>query len=219
MLIFVALVVMVPAADAQPRVLVTGDSMATFLDVELRALLEPAGSGRVLAEIRNGTGLTKPFVFDWMRHATRQVARRRPDAIVASMGVNDGWPIDGSKCCRSRRWEAGYARLVERLDRRWRAAGVRHVYWLTIPEPVLSFLTTRIRAVNRALARTRGVALVDTRALLTPGGRFVARMETSPGVVEQVRSEDGVHLWHAGARIVATAVVARLREDGVVTIP
>jgi hypothetical protein len=146
------------------------------------------------------------------------VARRRPDVIVATMGVNDGWPIGHAKCCRSRRWETGYARRVERLTRRWRAAGVERVYWLTIPEPVLSFISTRVHAVNRALGRTRGVALIDTRPVLTPAGTFVARAETSPGVVEQLRSEDGVHLWHAGARLVARAIVARLGADGIVVI-
>ena len=61
--------------------------------------------------------------------------------------------------------------------------------------------------------------MIDAYALLTPDGVFVEEMETSPGVVEQIRSEDGVHLWHAGARLVATTVTARLQADGVVTIP
>ena len=101
------------------------------------------------------------------------------------------------------------------LARRWRRAGVDRVYWLTLPEPVLSFITTRVHAVNAAIERTRAGSIVDTRPRLTPTGRVVAHAETSPGVVERIRSEDGVHLWWPGARLVAAAVIARMEADGV----
>ena len=203
-----------PAAAAEtPRILATGDSMMLLTDEELRRAL--AGRARVGSDIRVATGLTKPHLFDWHAYAERQMRRRRPDVVVAAMGANEAFPIGRHKCC-GRRWSVRYALRIERLARAWRRHGAKAVYWLTLPEPVESFITPRIRGVNRAVRLARGVRLIDAYALLTPAGIFVRDMETSPGVVEQVRSEDGVHLWWAGARIVAAEIARRLEADGFV---
>jgi hypothetical protein len=207
------LAVAAPAASAgeAPRILATGDSMMMLTDRQLRDAL--AGRAHVSSDVRAATGLTKPHLFDWQHYARRQMTRRRPDVVVAAMGANEAFPIGRAKCC-GRRWSIRYARRVERLARAWRRHGAAAVYWLTLPEPVASFITPRIRGVNRAVRLARGIRLVDAYALLTPDGVFVREMETSPGVVEQVRSEDGVHLWWPGARIVAAEIVRRLEADG-----
>jgi hypothetical protein len=205
-----------PAAaggEARPRVLATGDSMMLLTDRQLRAALAPAGRAVVMSDVRVATGLTKPHLFDWERHAKRQLRRRRPDVVVAAMGANDAFPIGRARCCGTR-WRMAYARRIERLARAWRRGGVERVYWLTLPEPVPSVLTERFAGVNAAVDRARGIAVVDTRPILTPDGVFVAEMETSPGRVEKVRSDDGVHLWWAGARLVAAAIAERMEADG-----
>lgn len=204
------------AAAAAPRVLATGDSSMLLTDRQLRDSL--ADRAHVSIDVRPATGLTKPHLFDWQHYAKRQMLRRRPDVVVASMGANEAFPIGRAKCC-GKRWSVRYARRVTRLARAWRRRGAKAVYWLTVPEPVTSFITPRIRGVNRAVRRARGIRIIDAYALLTPDGVFVEEMETSPGVVEQVRSEDGVHLWWPGARIVAAAIVARLEADGFVPPP
>ena len=204
------------AANEAPRVLATGDSMMLLVDEELRAAL--AGRARVASDVRPASGLTKPHLLDWRRHARRQMLRRRPDVVVMAMGANESFPIGRAKCCGAR-WSARYALRVERVARTWRRRGAETVLWLTLPEPVRSFMTARIRGVNRAIRRARGIRLVDAHALLTPDGVFVREMETRPGVVEQIRSDDGVHLWWPGARIVAAEVVRRLEAGGLVAPP
>jgi uncharacterized protein len=201
------------AASDAPRILATGDSMMLLTDEQLRDAL--ANRAHVLSDVRVATGLTKPHLFDWRAYARRQMVRRRPDVVVMAMGANEAFPIDRVRCC-GRRWSIRYAKLVERQARAWRRHGAKAVYWLTLPEPVLSFVTTRMRAVNRAVRRARGIRLIDAYALLTPDGRFRREMETAPGVVEQVRSDDGVHLWHPGARLVAGEIARRLEADGFV---
>jgi hypothetical protein len=203
------------ARPAAPRVLATGDSMITFVDRELRLLLGPAGAARVVSDIRNATGVTKPWLLDWRAHARRQALRHRPRIVVATMGANDVHPIRGVRCCGAR-WSRFYAARIEQLVREWRRAGVRHVYWLTLPIQAHARLEPLFTAVNRAVLRVRGVRVVDVRPIVNPGGHYVSEMEVAPGDVRQIRSEDGVHLWHAGARLVAEAVAARLRADGLV---
>jgi hypothetical protein len=204
------------AADARPlRVLATGDSMMMLTDRELKRALE--GRAIVMRDVRVATGLTKPHLIDWVGYAGRQAERRRPDVVVVAMGANDGFRLRGARCCKGR-WVGRYARRIEAVAQAWRSRGARAVYWLTLPAPVPGFLTPRFQGVNAALDRApRGVTVIDTRPLLTPFGSFVKEAETSPGVIEQIRSNDGVHLWWPGARIVARTVVARMEADGLLS--
>ncbi|HEX2087971.1 MAG TPA: hypothetical protein VHF89_19950, partial [Solirubrobacteraceae bacterium] len=201
-----------PAAAAAPlRVLATGDSMMLLTDIELRAALEDA---RVVSDIRVATGLTKPHLLDWRRHAVWQARRHRPDVVIAAMGANDAYALRRARCC-GRRWVARYARRIDALARAWRRGGADRVYWLTLPAPQHAKMRRQFDGVNAAVRRARRVRTIDTRPLLSPDGEFHAELETSPGTVERVRSTDGVHLWWPGARMVAAAIEERLRADGV----
>ena len=211
-LVLLAIAAPAAASDA-PRILATGDSMMMLTDEQLRHAL--ADRAHVSSDVRSATGLTKSHLFDWHGYARRQMLRRRPDVVVAAMGANEAFPIGRVKCC-GLRWSIRYARRIDRLALAWRRHGAKAVYWLTLPEPVKSFITPRIRGVNRAVRLTRAVRVVDVYPLLTPDGVFVREMETRPGVVEQIRSDDGVHLWWPGARIVAGEIALRLEADGFV---
>jgi hypothetical protein len=68
--------------------------------------------------------------------------------------------------------------------------------------------------VNAAIERARRIRVVDVRPIVNPGGLYHHELEVAPGDVQQIRYEDGVHLWWPGARLVADAVLARLRADG-----
>ena len=209
-----ALAAPAPPAHAAPlRILATGDSMLMLTDRVLRRTLEPTGRARVISAIHAATGLTKPWLLDWPRHAATQVRRHRPDVVLVTMGANDVHPIDGAPCCGGRRWVARYAAHIERLTKVWRRGGVRRVYWLTLPIQAHARLAPVFTGVNAAIARAR-VAVFDVRPIVNPGGRYVHEVEVAPGVVEQIRSADGVHLWWAGARLVAGGIIERLRADG-----
>ena len=206
------------AATARPRILATGDSMMLLTDRELRAALAPTGRAVVRDDVRPATGLTKPHLLDWVRHARRQARRYRPDVVVVTMGANEGFPLGTARCCGAR-WRTAYEARIERVSRAWRRGGVERVYWLTLPEPIPSVLSARFAGVNAAVSRARGIAVVDTRPILTPDGVFLQELETAPGRVEKIRSDDGVHLWWPGARLVAAAVVERLEDDGILRRP
>ena len=206
------------AAQARPlRVLVTGDSMMLLTDRYLKQTLTAAGA-QVRTEIHVATGVTKPDLLDWAALARRQAERRRPDVVIATMGANDGYPIRGARCCGAR-WTARYATRIRRLMRSWSREGHTRVYWLTLPAPDDVELGRQFDAVNRAVTRAAApipsAAIVDLRPVITPTGGFQPRMAID-GVEQQIRSDDGVHLWWPGARLAADTIVARLRADGVV---
>lgn len=217
LLVVLALLAAAPAAQARPqRVLVTGDSMMLLTDRYLKQGLEQGGAASVHVDIRVATGLSKPHLLDWGALARRQSARYRPDVVVATLGANDGWPIRGARCCGSR-WVARYATRARRVMRTWSRAGAARVYWLTLPAPDDAALGRQFAAVNAAAQRAArgvpGAAIVDLRPVITPTGAFQQRMAID-GVDQQIRSNDGVHLWWPGARLAADHVLARLRADG-----
>jgi hypothetical protein len=204
-----------PAAHAErPRVLVTGDSSVMFTDEVLRRTLHASRAARVTLDRHVATGLAKPWLLRWERHAAWQARRRRPDVVITSMGANDIHPIGRSQCCAAG-WVRAYAGRIGRLARVWRRGGARRVYWLTLPIQAHARLEPLFTAVNLAVERAHGIEVIDVRPVVNPSGRYHHELEVAPGVVEQIRHEDGVHLSQAGAELVAAAVVARLRADGI----
>jgi hypothetical protein len=91
------------------------------------------------------------------------------------------------------------------------------VYWLTLPLPRDPRRQEIARAVNAAIAvaaqpfRSQ-VRVLDMSGVFTPGGRYRAAMPVG-GRNTIVRRPDGIHLNDAGARLAATDVMARLRND------
>jgi hypothetical protein len=205
-----------------PRVLVTGDSMVEPLDRQLGAAVKRAG-GRAFRDPRPGTGLTRPLILDWVRHARRQAKRHRPRATVMFIGANDSAALragDGREveCCR-RAWIAAYADRVERMMRIYRRGSRAWVYWVTLPMPRGREHWPRFKATNLAIAQAgeaagERVRVVDTIPALSPGNRYRRRVEYR-GRTVTVRDKDGVHLTVGGSRIVRDLVTRAMRADGV----
>ena len=162
-----------------------------------------------------GTGITKSFVFGWVKMSRLQAWSLAPRATVVSIGAGDIYPLRvGARlvgCC-SLPWLRAYASRVRTMDAAWRSSGP--VYWLTLPRPGNAGLARFNGAVNRALTLA-GVALIDLRPAITPRGRY-RRTVFRAGRRLVLRQLDGVHLGRDGRRIAASLVRERLVADGVV---
>ena len=73
------------------RVLVTGDSLATYVGLQLTNLTGSAGLVSVSMIDRNGTGLTNPSFFNWQKAARTDMDKRDPEVVIMIIGGNDGW--------------------------------------------------------------------------------------------------------------------------------
>ena len=186
-----------PAAPASERILATGDSMMYVMQEPLAQQLRARGHD-VTVDGRFGTGLTKPWILDWTKHARTQVAQVRPDVTFMFLGGNDLFPIAGAKCC-GRAWVRGYVRRTRRLIRIY-----GRTVWMTLPAPRDRGLARGFRRVNRAIRRAVALeeraTLVDLVPALTPGFRYRRKMRWG-GQRVIVRQMDGVHLWGAGEQI------------------
>jgi hypothetical protein len=211
-----------PAMGARSgRILASGDSMIEYVDTFLAKRVR-AEHFRVRNDDHIGTGISKPFLLDWVAHARKLARSYRPTASVVFIGANDGFPLkwEGKrrKCC-TRPWRKAYARraqaMMHSLEQQDRAAPV---YWLTLPAARARHWNRIYRSVNLALETAakregEGVRLLDMGAIFTPHGRFRQTIVRG-GRRISVRQSDGIHLNVAGARIAAHAVVRRMRRDG-----
>ena len=119
-------------------VLATGDSMMQIVDVDLARQLEPGGRVSVRSDTRISTGISKPALLNWPRHAASQTRQLHPRATVVFLGANDGFNLRSRsgrlvKCC-SRAWSREYGARARRMMVSYAQHGAGKVYWLLLPQ-------------------------------------------------------------------------------------
>jgi lysophospholipase L1-like esterase len=211
----------VEVVSGRLRMLATGDSEIQELDDMLGGDLAAKGVG-VTGEAHISTGISKPFMFDWVKRAAAQAAGLHPDITVVFIGANDGFPLPAatgrtSYCC-GQAWVAAFAKRTESMMSSYLRDGAGRVYWFTLPAPRNAAAQPVFRAINRAYAIAAasfpyGVELVDLVPVFTPGGVYRQDM-TYDGRTVDVREPDGYHLSLGGDAIAAGVLLGRLRADG-----
>jgi lysophospholipase L1-like esterase len=205
---------------ALKHLLVTGDSLAQPLDVQLARKL--AGDGvATTRDVHLGTGISKTDIVDWGQLSVKQVKDTKPDAVVMFMGANEGFPFPaaggGNVACCSAAWAVTYAQRARSMMDTYRRDGAARVYWLTLPMPRAPARQKVARAVNAAIAvaaqpyRSQ-VRVLDMNEVFTPGGRYRAAMSVD-GRQTLVRRPDGIHLNDAGAGVALDVVLPRIQAD------
>lgn len=202
--------------------LVTGDSMSMPLDAILaRRVADAGGRFDVTRQPHVGTALSQTDLLDWGAESRRQVRKDRPDAVVAFIGANEGFPMAGPggkdvMCC-GRAWAAVYAERARQMMATYRQGGAARVYWLLLPAPRDADRQKISRAVNAAIEVAAQpyraqVRVVDLPAIFTPGGKYRDAMQAG-GRERIVRESDGIHLNDAGAELAAAKVLELMRAD------
>ncbi len=199
------------------RLLATGDSMIELVDSFLKDGLSSHGI-HVRSDARESTGVSKPFLLNWPKHARAQARGIRPDVTVMFLGANDGFPIGSVNCC-DKAWVDAYAKRVESMMNAYSRAGHGLVYWLTLPAPRPAQWKPIYPAVNRAIKQAAAnvdgaVRVLDIAKTFTPHYRFRSSIKWH-GHVQTVRNADGIHLNAAGATIAEQLIARALRRDGV----
>ncbi len=199
----------------RPTILTTGDSMMLNTRDALRSRLR-----RVARTVDNtyvGSGISRPFVIDWLELPGKQVAAYQPDGTVVTLGMQDGRDLDGIGCCGPD-WVAAYARRVKAIMQTYLRGTRGTVVWLNVPFQRNPERAPYTRAVNAAyLLAAEGLPrlkVIDIASVFTPGERYRDSMKVG-GRLRRVRERDGIHFNPAGAKIVARMAVRALRNLGI----
>jgi lysophospholipase L1-like esterase len=215
-----------PAVPSSPqpldRLLVTGDSLSTPLDIEVARKLADQGAGvQVTRDPHLATGISNTGLVDWGQLSSSQAATDDPDAVVLFIGANEGYPMAGPNggqvnCCGAE-WESIFASRVGQMMDNYLDGGVERIYWLTVPtqrDPARKPIADAVnRAIEEAAARHgAAVRVIDLRPTFTPGDSYRDSMEID-GEQTIVRESDGIHLNEEGSSVAADLVLAALHRD------
>jgi len=214
-----------PAASTpQPlnRLLVTGDSLSTPLDIEIARKLADQGAG-VQVDARSAPG-DRDLQFgpvDWAQLSSTQAANDDPDAVVLFIGANEGYPMPGANgaqvsCCGPQ-WEAIFRSRVGQMMDNYLRGGAQRIYWLTIPtqrDPARKPIADAVNLAIQQASAERGAAVrvVDLRPTFTPGDSYRDAM-TIDGKETIVREPDGIHLNEEGSSLAADLVLQAVDKD------
>lgn len=209
----------VPTKNNPLKVLVAGDSLATYVGLQLTNLTDRAGLVDVSLISRNGTGLSNPSFFNWQKAARTDVQKKDPDVVFMVIGGNDGWPMDTPSGQRvqvgSDAWIQEYARRVAAVMSTY-AAGGRAVYWSGPPTARSATWNTIYRKINRAVAGAAnavpGATYVDLFNGTAVDGHYADYVPDN-GKKVKARQGDGVHWSFDGAALPARLFLQQLEKD------
>jgi lysophospholipase L1-like esterase len=202
------------------RLLVTGDSLSTPLDIEIARKLADHGVP-VDRDPHLATGISNAALVDWSQLSTTQASKYDPDAVVLFIGANEGYSMPGPNgaqvsCCGPQ-WEAVFQSRVGQMMDNYLRGGAERIYWLTVPSQRDPARRPIADAVNRAIegaAAERGasVRVVDLVPTFTPGDSYRDSMNID-GRQTIVRESDGIHLNEAGSALAADLVLEAVGRD------
>src|SRR5262249_38788293 len=204
------------------RLLVTGDSLSTPLDIEIaRKLADQGAAVQVTRDPHLATGISNTGLVDWSKLSSTQAADDDPDAVVLFIGANEGYPMPGPSgaqvnCCGPA-WEAIFRSRVGQMMDNYLRGGVQRIYWLTVPtqrDPARKPIADDVNEAIRSEAASHGAAVrvVDLIPTFTPGDRYRDAISID-GRQTIVRMSDGIHLNEDGSSVAADLVLQTLDRD------
>jgi lysophospholipase L1-like esterase len=212
------------ATTPQPldKLLITGDSLSTPLDIEIaRKLADQGADVQVTRDPHLATGISNTGLVDWSKLSTTQAANDDPNAVVLFIGANEGYPMPGPggqqvSCCGPA-WEAIFRARVGQMMDNYLRGGVQRIYWLTVPtqrDPARKPIADDVNEAVRQAAASHGAAvrIVDLIPTFTPGDKYRDSIPIG-GNQTIVRMPDGIHLNEDGSSVAADLVLQAIDRD------
>jgi len=201
-----------PPQKVEPttQIAVFGDSLAEHLSRGLDDAFEDNADVLVVNRSRGDSGLVRQDVADWAKAAEDYLkANPKVNYALVMLGVNDRQPIrDGDQMqeALSPRWREIYQARVDALVKVFTDRKIPLI-WVGTPPVRGDSLTTALASIND-LVRERVTKAGATYADIWPGfvddrGRYVVSGPDVEGQTAKLRTSDGVHFTHSGARKLA----------------
>lgn len=205
--------------------LLVGDSIMYAFGVEFQNAAKKSDFkfDRIKVDSRHSTGLNRTDFFDWYAKTPQLLSKYNPDAVVVIFGGNDDQAIldkeDKYRTPLSPEWKAAYRERVERYAKLINESSVRKAYWIGHPTSSVVryrkfFLVANqiYRNVSETYPKLEFIDNWDTFAI---NGNFSPIVANKSGKKGRVRTKDGYHFTHHGARILADNLMQKMNEDGV----
>jgi uncharacterized protein len=210
-----------PTRQQPLRVLVVGDSLATYVAVQMDQLSHDSGLLRITAKSADGTGLSNPSFYNWQKAAVSGLRAYHPEVVVMVIGGNDGWnmttPSGQHVKVGTDAWVDEYARRVAAIMQTYLKGGVQAVYWSGPPtarNPKMNRLYRNVNvAAERAALAVPRARYVDLYLGTAVNGRYADRVPFDGHTVRPARQPDGIHWTLTGSLLPASLELSALGDD------
>lgn len=199
-----------PKVEPTRRLLVLGDSLASYLGRGLDDVFEDNADVEVLDRSRADSGLVRKDVVDWPKSAEEALkAGQKTTYALVMLGANDRQPIrEGDQAFEplSERWREIYRNRVDALVKVFTDRKVPLI-WVGTPPMRSENLSKDLAAMNdiyRERVTKSGGTYVDIwPAFVDDRNRYTVTGPDLDGQMAKLRTSDGVHFTGAGSRKVA----------------
>lgn len=208
-----------PTVDDPLRLYIGGDSVVRDAGESFLRLAAEDKRLRTALHYEIATGLARPDAFDWPTTLVGDADALEPEIALLMFGGNDAQGIvgpDGQVFPRvdSRGWRDEYGRRVGAVMDSLQAED-RLIFWIGQPPMRDAGFDQRIAVINEVVAAEAAdrawVTFVDTAEIVGGAdGRYVDRL---PGIDEDLRQGDGIHLSRAGADLLAEHLLRLINEE------
>jgi uncharacterized protein len=203
------------------RVLVAGDSLSTYVAIQMEQLSRGDGLLQIIGKNADGTGLANPSFYNWQKQATLEVKAHHPEAVVMVIGGNERMgmttPSGQHVALSSDGWVDEYARRVVAVMQTYLNAGVKVVYWSGPPTAHDSGWNALYRRVNVAIERAAlavpHARYVDLYHGTAVNGRYADKVPFDGHMILPARQPDGIHWTLDGSQLPASLELAAISTD------
>jgi hypothetical protein len=209
----------VPTAADPLRVYIGGDSVVRDAGESFQRLAAEDPRLRTALHYEIATGLSRPDFYDWPGALAADAEGIKPEVALIMFGANDAQGIvdpDGQvhPAVDSAGWRAEYGRRVGAVMDELQADD-RVVFWIGQPPMRDGGFDHRIDVINEVVAEQAEdrpwVTFVDTAPIL--GGADGGYVDRLPGIDEDLRQGDGIHLSRAGADLLAQHLLTLIDDE------
>ena len=162
---------------------------------------------------KSSTGLANTPYYSWPLHLRSMLATSHPHLLIVGIGGNDGQSLQADGHVYrfgTPEWKVAYAHQVSIVVHEALAAHAM-VLWVGLPIMQPWGYWQKIQTLNgiyrQVVTSIPGARYLDTWNVLShPTGVFASSAPVN-GVISQLRSADGIHMWPKGEAVIATYIV------------
>ena len=198
-------------------ILEIGDSLGTDLGGGLGLQLEKSRNVTLIQKGKSETGLANGWFYSWPLHLRQFVAQYHPQLLIVFLGGNDeqGMVVNGHAAAfNSPPWRVQYQTNIAQV---MNEATLKHcsVLWVGMPVMNPNGYRQGIQVINSlfqkvALTKANVTFLPTWNLMANAKGQFQFSARVN-GVVQVLRSPDGIHPTSIGQNVIATYVIQQIR--------
>ena len=208
-----------PSPSDPLRIYIAGDSVVRDAGESLLRLAAEDPRLTTALHYEIATGLARPDFYDWPTAMVSDADALKPEVALIMFGANDAQGIVGPDgqvfpTVDAPGWRAEYGRraglVMDALQARDRL-----ILWIGQPPMRDAGFDRRISVINEVVAEQAAdrpwVTFVDTAPIV--GGRNGGYADRLPGIDEDLRQGDGIHLSRAGADLLARHLLGIIDDE------